>query len=58
MGAIGDLVGLVLFGADIRPNQKSKSSIWKIFMRIVYYSVLLLAIIFLFAPTILDTLES
>ena len=58
MGAIGDLVGLVLFGADIRPNQRSKSSIWKIFTRIIYYSVLLLAIIFLFAPTILDILES
>ncbi len=52
MGAFWDLFGLAFFGEDIRPNQRSKSPIWSILVKLISYSVILGAILFLFAPII------
>jgi len=50
MGVIGDLIGLAVFGEDVRPNQRSKSPIWSILLKLLSYLVAMMAAIFLFAP--------
>ena len=56
MGAFWDLFGLAVFGEDIRPNQRSKSPIWSILVKLISYSVILGGSLVLFAPiTVSDT---
>ena len=54
MGALWDLFGLAGFGEDIRPNQRSKSPIWSILVKLISYTVLLGLVLFLFAPMIFE----
>jgi len=52
MGTLGDLLGLAVFGDDIRPNQRSKNPVWSILLKLTYYSVALGVLLFFIAPMV------
>ena len=50
MGVLWDLFGLAVFGADVRPNERSKTTFWETLLRIIRYSLALAVLIFIFGP--------